>query len=378
MARPKKTNEETIVTEFKASGNSFLDDLKKASGSQTAFVLSQDEFPIKNWISTGNYMLNALISADPYKGMPTGRSLQLAGEKGTGKTYIAISLMNEAEKIGYSGCLFDSEFANNDKRDMESKGVNVNNTLWLGVETIEDLKTQTLKILGKVTNQNVFMMVDSLGNLSTKKELNDSSSGGDKRDMTRPSALKSYFRTVTMQAGYKHVPIVVINHVYADTGSMFKQNIIAGGGGPAFGASITLVFSKSAVKETVNGVEIVTGALIKVLADKNRFAKEKSAIYFIIDFDKGIEPQSGLLEFCLAEKLIIPDSKLPKSGSTSKIKKFKMNGVEITRKEMTLAWWEEYLKNGLADILRNRFKYQSVADDLGIDEEEDEGEDDGI
>lgn len=383
MARPKndfnKTNavDETVIAISNAvknsskKGNSLLQRLKKASGSEYVTVLGDDEYPIKEWISTRNYMLNALISGDPYKGIPTGRSVQLAGQKGTGKTMVAISLLNEAADMGYTGCIFDSEFANNDKSDMQAKGVDVDNTLWSGVETIEDLKFQTINMLDEIDREErTFMMVDSLGNLSTRKETEDSKTGSEKRDMTRPSALKSYFRTVTMKAGYKNVPLVVINHVYADTSSFIPQDVVAGGGGPAFGSSITLLFSKSQLKD---GDEVV-GAIIKVKSEKNRFAKEKSTIRFTIDFNKGgIQKYSGLLEFAVDEGILVPDSKIPKSGDVSKVKKFIYKGEELTKKQITPEFWEKALQDGLADVLRAKFKYQTVADELGLvtdDEEE--------
>jgi len=344
--------------------------LGKSSGSETAFVLSEDNYPVNDWISTGNYMLNSLISGDPYKGIPSGRSIQLAGEKGTGKTMIAISIMNEAIKKDYAACLFDSEFANNDKKDMEAKGVDTDSVLWLGVDTVEQLKEESVKILDEIQQgEKVFFMIDSIGNLGTTKEHNDTREGKSTADMTRAKGLKSLFRLLTMQLGFKNVPMVCINHVYADTGGSFvPQNIIAGGGGPAFGTSIILVTSKAQLKE---GDDVV-GAIVTVKSEKNRFAKEKSKIKFAIDFNKGgIQKYSGLLEFAVDEGILVPDSKIPKNGDISKIRKFQYKGTELSKKEINAEFWEKCLVDGLADLLRNKFKYQAATDSLtDLDDEE--------
>jgi RecA/RadA recombinase len=365
MARPKK--EETVKEK---STGSLLNRLKKASGSDTAFVLHDNELPINDWISTNNYMLNSLISGDPFKGIPSGRSVQLAGEKGTGKTMIAISIMNEAIKKGYSACLFDSEFANNDKDDMESKGVDTENVLWLGVNTVEDLKYQTISILDEISeNEKVIMITDSIGNLDTIKAISDTKEQNNKSDMTRSKQLKSFFRQICMPLGYKNVPLVCINHTYADTsGSSFipNQQIIAGGGGPAYGTSIILVTSKSQLKD---GDDVV-GAIIKIKSEKNRFAKEKSMIRMTIDFRKGgIQKYSGLLEFAVDEGILVPDSKIPKSGDISKIRKFIYKDEELLKKDITPEFWEKCLVDGLSDVLKNKFKYSSSTDGLVDDED---------
>ena len=139
MARPKKVkNEEVEETEESKKPKSLIERMK-ARSTATSFILSDDEFPVKRYISTGNYMLNALISADPFLGAPTGRSIQLAGQKGVGKTFVGLELMKNAlnSHKEYIGQILDSEFANNDNRAQKERGLPTDQILWTGIDTIE-------------------------------------------------------------------------------------------------------------------------------------------------------------------------------------------------------------------------------------------------
>lgn len=375
MARDKKV-EAIAPPKVKQKGVSLASRLKKASGSEFASILADNEYPIKGYISLGNYMLNALVSADPFKGLPRGRSIELAGQKGVGKTFIAIEACRNAQKQDMTVALFDSEFANNDNAQMKERGLDTENVIWSGVETCEDLKTQALKMLEEIdgNTDNVIFMVDSIGNLSTNKEMKDSLEGEDKRDMTRAQLLKALFRTVTMRLGYKNVPMIAINHVYASVGSFIPQDVVAGGGGPAYGCSIIVIFSKAQLKDSDNNV---VGARITAKTDKNRFAKEKSSVKFDIDFDGGLNLYSGLLEFCVDENILIPTTKLPKNGDVSKVKTFVYKGEELSRKLLTPDFWEKALRAELGDALRKKFEYKSSAEGIIDPEDFDDVEVDG-
>ena len=136
-------------------------------------------------------------------------------------------MKNAMKDKGYSGVIFDSEFANNDMNSMEARGLDTSQILWSGLEHIEDLKTQTLNTLEEIDpKEKVVMLIDSIGNLPSRKELEDGYSGSDKKDMTRPSALKSYFRSVTMPTGFKNVSLLAINHVYASTGCVTDSSYV--------------------------------------------------------------------------------------------------------------------------------------------------------
>jgi RecA/RadA recombinase len=271
----------------------------------------------------------------------------------------------------YIGQILDSEFANNDNRAQRERGLPTEQILWTGIDTIEKTKTEIITQLDNlVKGDDCVMLIDSIGMLPSEKELIESrTTVAEKRDMTRAQALKSLFRTITMPLGYKDVLLVAINHVYAATGSFIPHDVVAGGGGPAYGTSIIVIMSKSALKD---GDEVV-GSVIRAKTEKNRFAREKAEIRFNIEFSGGINLYSGLLEFCIDEELlVVPKGGMPKSGDIHKVKEFLFNGKAdkvLKYAQLTPKFWEWYLHDGgLADILREHFKYSTIADQIDDDE----------
>lgn len=145
-------------------------------------------------------------------------------------TFILMEMIKSAQKQGYTAVLYDSELANTNKDDLAARGIDVENLLYIPIDTVENLKTSILNILEEVTEKDkLFIGIDSLGNLSTNKEMQDSIDGSEKKDMTRAAQLKALFRTITMKAGIKQVPIVGISHTYAAVGSFIPQQIVGGG-----------------------------------------------------------------------------------------------------------------------------------------------------
>lgn len=201
-----------------AKGGSLAERMKAAAKTPYAVLMGVDEdkFAVNEYLDTGNVLFNALVSADPYKGVPAGKIIQLAGPASTGKTYFCLELVKSAQAAGYFVVLYDSEFANNDKADLVRRGIDPNMLLWVGIDTVESLKTAVLNQLDEINlGEKVAIMIDSIGNLSTSKEINDTTEGKEVRDMTRAQQLKALFRTCTLRAGVKGVPMFIVNHVYA-------------------------------------------------------------------------------------------------------------------------------------------------------------------
>ena len=335
--------------------------LKKASGSEYAVLMGSDEdkFAIRDWLDSGNILLNCLISADPYKGTPTGKIIQLAGPSSTGKTYLCLELVKSAQAAGYFVVLYDSEFANNEKQDMIKRGVDPNMLLWIGIDTVEKLKTQVLNQLDEIgPKDKVAIMIDSIGNLSTNKEISDSTEGKDTRDMTRSKQLKALFRTCTLKAGVKNVPMFLVNHVYASIGSYTGGNTVGGGTGSMYMSSIIIELSKAQDK-TGDGV---IGAIISAKTIKNRFARERQKVKFRINFGRGLGKYSGLFEYCYEEaKLFTKIKQSYHDPFTDEI---------YSKQALTDEVWQKILDAGLADHLRQKFAYQSSADGILEDGEE--------
>lgn len=356
----------------KKSKMSFGQRLLKSAKSDYAALMGDDEedkFPIRDWISTGNYLFNSQISADPKKGIPSGRVVMFAGSASTGKSFLALETAKNAQDLGYFVVLYDSEMANNEREALKSRGINTEQLLYIPIDTVENLKTSLLNILDECSAEDkLFIVIDSIGNLSTNKELEDSTEGSTTKDMTRPAQLKALFRTVTLKAGVKNVPIIAINHTYATIGSFIGGQTIAGGSGPMYNASIIAEFTKAQEKGADGKM---SGALVSSTVTKCRTAKERTKIKFTIDFEEGLTKYSGLQLFCEDEKLFIKD------GRSYKLNPLTCPGVSLsigetfTTAKMNGIFWEECIEKFLGDYLKHKFKYQSISEEL-IDEEYDE------
>lgn len=342
---------------------SFGERLLKVAKSEYASLGDEDRFPIRDWISTGNYLFNAQISADPYKGVPSGRVVQLAGISSSGKTFMALETAKNAQDLGYYVVLYDSEMANNDKEALKARGIDTSKLMYIPIDTVENLKTSMLNILDECTEDDKLMIiVDSIGNLSTNKELEDSTEGSTTKDMTRPAQLKALFRTATLKAGVKNVPVLIINHVYAQIGSFVGGNVTGGGSGPQYNSSIVVEFTKAQEKGSDGRM---SGALVSSIVTKCRTAKERTKIKFTIDFESGLKPWSGMLQFVLDEGLLEKDGRGFKLNSKIPNNFWKEEKIS----KITEEFWKSFMDAYLYKYLVNKFKYQSLSDDLGLTED---------
>ena len=220
------------------------------------------------------------------------------------------------------------------------------------------------------------IVIDSLGNLSTRKELEDTKEGSDKRDMTRAQRLRALFRTCTVKAGIKNIPIAAVNHVYASNSMFGPPTVVSGGGGPAYANSCTLEFTKAQLKD---GDDII-GGLFTSKASKNRLAREKTKVKFNIHHGHGLARYSGLDMIAeVTDWLICPKGarayrmniggKLP--AECGKLRKkeekdFYVKWLEtlptvskkIINEGIDEDFWLPFLKeHGFADVLREMFAY---------------------
>lgn len=349
----------------KKSKMSFGQRLLKSAKSEYAALMGdneEDKFPIRDWISTGNYLFNSQISSDPRKGIPSGRVVMFAGSASTGKSFLALETAKNAQALGYFVVLYDSEMANNEREALKTRGIDTEQLLYIPIDTVENLKTSLINILDECSAEDkLFIIVDSIGNLSTNKELEDSTEGSTTKDMTRPAQLKALFRTVTLKAGVKNVPIIAINHTYATIGSFVGGQTIAGGSGPQYNASIIAEFTKAQEKGADGKM---SGALVTSTVSKCRTAKERTKIKFTIDFEEGLTKYSGLQLFCEDEKLFV------REGRSFKLNPLTCPGVTLSIGEtfstakMDNAFWEEFMDKFLTDYMKHKFKYQSVSEEL--------------
>ena len=267
---------------------------------------------IDEWISTGSYILNAALSGSIFGGMPNRRSLGLAGEEGSGKTYIALSILRNAiETHGYQAIYLDSE-GSIDKDFVARLGVDTSKVRLQPVNTIEQVNFICSQIINQfetnaandITSPKVIIVLDSLGNLSSEKESTDTFEGNQKRDMTKQQEIRKLFRVNGMKFAKFGIPFIVNAHVYEKIGSYFPGKEVAGGGGLKYNVSIMFMLSKKKLEDKeaeeknkkANIDSVRVGVTIKVTPIKQRFAKP-IFVELHIPFYKKPNPFVGLEPF---------------------------------------------------------------------------------
>ena len=282
---------------------SFLKDIVKEIGNEYATVVS-DDVDNSSFVDTGSYIFNGLVSGSIYGGIPSNKITAIAGESSTGKTFFCLSIVKHyLEKDKDAGVIyFESESAIS-KEMIESRNIDANRMVVVPVTTVQEFRTQSLKILDKYLSQPeeqrkpMMFVLDSLGMLSTTKEVEDAEAGKETRDMTRAQIVKSIFRVLTLKLGKANVPLLVTNHTYDVVGSYMPTKEMGGGSGLKYAASTIIYLSKSKEKD---GTEVV-GNIIKCKTFKSRFTKENSQVATRLFYDeRGLDPYYGLLE--LGEK----------------------------------------------------------------------------
>ena len=195
---------------------------------------------------------------------------------------------------------FESESAIT-KQMIVDRGIDPNRMVMIAVTTVQEFRTQALKVLDSYLAQDesdkrpLFMCLDSLGMLSTTKEVEDTADGKETRDMTRAQVLKAAFRVLTLKLGRAKVPMVVTNHTYDVVGSMFPQKEMGGGSGLKYAASSIIYLSK---KKEKDGTEVV-GNIIHCKNHKSRLTIENKMVDVRLSYEKGLDQHYGLLDLAL-------------------------------------------------------------------------------
>ena len=252
-----------------------------------------------SFIDTGSYSFNALLSGSIYKGMPGNKITAIAGEAATGKTFFALGICKAfLDKDPEAGIIyFESESAIS-KQMIESRGIDSKRMVIVPVATVQEFRNQSIKILDKYIDQTektkkpLMFVLDSLGMLSTTKEMEDTAAGKETRDMTRSQIVKSTFRVLTLKLGKANIPMIMTNHTYDVIGSMFPQKEMGGGSGLKYAASSIIYLSKRKDKE---GTEVV-GNIIHCKNFKSRLTKENAMIDVKLTYKTGLDKYYGLIE----------------------------------------------------------------------------------
>ena len=283
----------------------FLKTIIKEVGNEYASIVADgvEAGDVDSYIDTGSYILNALLSGSIYGGLAANKVSALAGEMATAKTFLAMGIVKTfLDKDPDAGVIyFESESAIT-KQMVLDRGIDSKRMVIMPVTTVQEFRHQALKVLDAYLLQNevdrkpLFLCLDSLGMLSTTKEVEDTAEGKETRDMTRAQVLKAAFRVLTLKLGRAKVPLVVTNHTYDVVGSMFPQKEMGGGSGLKYAASSIVYLSK---KKEKDGTEVI-GNIIHCKNHKSRLTVENKIVDVRLTYSKGLDRYYGLLE--LAEK----------------------------------------------------------------------------
>lgn len=280
----------------------FLDSVIKESGNEFAGFVSEGVAAgdITSYVDTGSYIFNAVVSGSLFGGLPSNKVTALAGESSTGKTFFALSVVRNFLAANPTGGVIYFESESAISRDMiESRGIDSKRMIIMPVGTIEEFRTQACRILDKYMKEPkdervpMLFVLDSLGMLSTNKEMEDVANDKQVRDMTKSQLIKGAFRVLTLKLGQANVPMIVTNHTYDVIGSYVPTKEMGGGTGLKYAASTIIYLGK---KKEKDGTEVV-GNIIKCEAKKSRLTKEGSKVETRLYFDeRGLDRYYGLLE----------------------------------------------------------------------------------
>ena len=281
--------------------NDFLKDVIKETGNEYAGIVSDgvEAGDVENFIDTGSHIFNGLISGSLYGGLPQNKITALAGESATGKTFFLMGMVKNFLDQNENGGVvyFESESAIT-KQMVVDRGIDADRMVIMPVTTVQEFRHQALKVLDRYMQQDVdirrplFICLDSLGMLSTTKEVEDTADGKETRDMTRAQVLKAAFRVLTLKLGRAKVPMVITNHTYDVVGAYMPTKEMGGGSGLKYAASTIVYLSKKKDKE---GTEVV-GNIIHCKTQKSRLSKENMMVDVRLRYDTGLDKYYGLLD----------------------------------------------------------------------------------
>tara|TARA_Y200000002_G_scaffold198142_1_gene163612 strand:+ start:977 stop:1987 length:1011 start_codon:yes stop_codon:yes gene_type:complete len=335
---------------------SFLTDVAKEIGNDYAGLVSDGVSAGDNadFIDTGSHIFNALVSGSIYGGVPSNKITAIAGESSTGKTFFCLGIVQHfLDSNPDAGVIyFESESAIS-KQMIEDRGIASDRMLIVPVATIEQFRTQACKILDNYVDQPeekrqpLMFVLDSLGMLSTEKEIADVAADKQVRDMTKSQLIKGAFRVLTLKLGKANVPMLVTNHTYDVIGSYIPTKEMGGGSGLKYASSTIIYLSK---KKEKDGTEVV-GNIIKCKTQKSRLTKENSQIETRLYYDKGLDRYYGLLE--LGEK----------GGLWKNVAgRYEMNGKKVYAKQILKdpeTYFTAEVMQALDEIAAQEFRYGS-------------------
>ena len=347
---------------------SVLDKLKKASTIKETSILSKSKFfTEKDMIQTDVPIINVALSGNLDGGLTPGLTM-FAGPSKHFKTAFAL-LMVKSYMNKYDDAVvlfYDSEFGT-PQSYFDAFGIDTERVLHTPITDVEQLKHDIMNQLQNIEKTDkVIIVLDSIGNLASKKEVEDSIEGKSVADMSRAKQMKSLFRMVTPHLTIKDIPMVVVNHTYKEIG-LYPKDIVGGGTGSYYSADTIWILGRQQDKD---GTEIV-GYNFIINVEKSRYVREKSKIPVTVSFDGGINKWSGLLDIALEGNFVTK----PSNGWYAKVDQ--ETGEVLEKKRFADTQTEEFWKDILADerfkeFVRKKYEitYSSIMGQDTVHEEE--------
>jgi len=330
----------------------FLKEVVKEIGDEYTQVAA-DIQETEQYIDTGSYIFNGLVSGSIFGGVSSSRITAIAGESSTGKTYFSLAVVKnflDNNPDGY--CLyFDTEAAVN-KGLLESRGIDLTRLVVVNVVTIEEFRSKALRAVdiylktSEEERKPCMFVLDSLGMLSTEKEIRDALDDKQVRDMTKSQLVKGAFRMLTLKLGQANIPLIVTNHTYDVIGSYVPTKEMGGGSGLKYAASTIIYLSKKKEKDQKE----VIGNIIKAKTHKSRLSRENKEVQIRLYYDeRGLDRYYGLLE-------------LGEIGGMWKnvAGRYEMNGKKIYAKEILknpTEYFTDDIMEQLDNIAKDHFSY---------------------
>jgi RecA/RadA recombinase len=347
---------------------SILDKIKKNSTIKDTAILSQSKFfTKKDMIPTSIPVINVALSGRLDGGLTPGLTMW-AGPSKHFKTAFSL-LMAKAYLEKYSDgvvLFYDSEFGT-PQSYFDSFGIDTERVVHTPVMDVEQLKFDIMQQLNNIERgEHVVIIIDSIGNLASKKEVEDALDGKSVADMSRAKQMKSLFRMVTPHLTMKDIPLVVVNHTYKEIG-LYPKDIVGGGTGSYYSADNIFILGRQQEKE---GTEVV-GYNFIINVEKSRYVREKSKIPVSVSFDGGISRWSGLLDIALESGHVIKPSngwyqKVDKETGEMHDKKYRIK--ETDTKEF---WLPILQQKSFIEFVKNKYQVSSseILRDEDIDAE---------
>ena len=332
----------------------FLKEIVKEIGDEYT-QLAADIDETETYVDTGSYIFNGLCSGSIFGGVSGNKITAIAGESSTGKTFFSLAVVKnflDSNPGGY--CLyFDTEAAVN-KSLLTSRGIDLDRFVVVNVVTVEQFRQKALQAVDiylktpEEDRKPCMFVLDSLGMLSTEKEIRDALDDKQVRDMTKSQLVKGAFRMLTLKLGQAKIPMIVTNHTYDVIGSYVPTKEMGGGSGLKYAASTIIYLSK---KKEKDGTAVV-GNLIKAKTAKSRLSKENKDVTIRLYYDeRGLDKYYGLLE-------------LGEVGGMWKnvAGRYEMNGKKVYAKEILKnpdKYFTQEVLEQLDEIAKEQFSYGS-------------------